>query len=138
MEEDTNKMNIDKFTIKTQECLQSAQQTAFEAGHPTIGNTHLLKGISENDEEIISYIFNKTGANLQRVIQANDSILKGLPVVSGNGNAPGLDRDANLSLMQAEQLMKEMGDEYVSIEHLFLALASGKCAVGTMIKDAGA
>ena len=59
-------MNINKFTIKAQECVQQAQQLAFENGNPSIENAHLMKSIFENDEEVISFIFNKTGANINR------------------------------------------------------------------------
>lgn len=129
-------MNINKFTIKAQECLQSAMQTAFENQNPGIDNSHILKGILDNDEEIIQYVFSKTGANLQRVVAANEAILKGLPKVS-SGNSQSLTSQANTTLMSAEKLMKEMGDEYVSVEHIILALIKNTDSVANLMKDAG-
>lgn len=130
-------MNINKFTIKAQECLQSAQQTAFENQNPSIENAHILKGIFDNDEEIISYLFSKVGANLQRVKSANDAIIKGLPKITSGDMAQSLSPQANTSMMMAEKIMKEMGDDYVSIEHLILALISNNDNVANLMKDAG-
>lgn len=129
-------MNINKFTIKAQECLQSAQQIAFEQQNPSIENAHLLGGILENDEEIITYVFSKTGANLQRVRTANESIINGFAKVSG-GNSQSLSSGANTTLMSAEKHMKEMGDEYVSVEHILLALIGNNDQVANTMKDAG-
>ncbi len=130
-------MNINKFTIKAQACIQSAQQSAFESQNPSIENAHILKGIFENDEEIISFVFSKIGANLQRVIQANDAIINGFPKITSGNPSLNLSNVANNTLMQAEKLMKEMGDEYVSVEHLLLALIQNNDAVGNLMKDAG-
>ncbi len=129
-------MNINKFTIKAQECIQSAQQLAFENNHPTIENAHILKGILENDDEICSYLFSKVGANLNRVKSANDAILKGYPKVSGAPNQT-LSNSSSNTLMYAEKMMKEMGDEYVSVEHLILSLINNNDNVGNLMKDAG-
>ncbi len=129
-------MNINKFTIKAQECIQSAQQLAFENNHPTIENAHILKGILENDDEICSYLFSKVGANLNRVKTANDAILKGFPKVSGSSNQT-LSNSSSNTLMYAEKMMKEMGDEYVSVEHLILSLINNNDNVGNLMKDAG-
>jgi ATP-dependent Clp protease ATP-binding subunit ClpB len=129
-------MNINKFTIKAQECIQSAQQLAFENNHPTIENAHILKGILENDDEICSYLFSKVGANLNRVKTANDAILKGFPKVSGSSNQT-LSNSSSNTLMYAEKMMKEMGDEYVSVEHIILSLINNNDNVGNLMKDAG-
>lgn len=129
-------MNINKFTIKAQECIQSAQQLAFENNHPTIENAHILKGILENDDEICSYLFSKVGANLNRVKTANDAILKGYPKVSG-ASSQTLSNSSSNTLMYAEKMMKEMGDEYVSVEHLILSLINNNDNVGNLMKDAG-
>ncbi len=135
--EEQQPMNINKFTIKAQSCVQSAQQSAFETQSPSIENAHLLKGIFDNDEEIISFVFSKLGANLQRVIQANDAIINGFPKVTSGNPSINLSNGANNTLMQAEKLMKEMGDEYVSVEHLLLALIQNNDAVGNLMKDSG-
>ena len=130
-------MNINKFTIKAQECVQQAQQLAFENGNPSIENAHLLKSIFENDEEVISFIFNKTGANINRAKSAVDAIIAGLPKVTGDQNNQFLSPTLNTTLMSAEKQMKEFGDEYVSIEHLIIALLSNNDTIGNLLKDAG-
>lgn len=130
-------MNINKFTIKAQECIQSAQQQAFENQNPSIENAHILQGIFDNDEEITSYLFSKTGANLQRVKSANEAIIKGLPKITSGDSAQSLSNQSNNTMMMAEKLMKEMGDEYVSVEHLILALISNNDQVANLMKDAG-
>ncbi|MES2617846.1 MAG: ATP-dependent chaperone ClpB [Bacteroidota bacterium] len=130
-------MNINKFTIKAQESVQSAQQLAFENSHAAIDNTHLLKSILENDEEVIAFIFSKTGANMGRTKQALDAMLNSLPKVTGDNSNLFLSPAANTTLMTAEKLMKEFKDEYVSTEHIVLALISNNDAVGHMLKDAG-
>lgn len=130
-------MNINKFTIKAQECIQSAQQIAFENQNPSIDNAHILKGILENDEEIITFVFSKVGANLQRVRSANDAIIASLPKITSGSPSQALSSQANTTLMQAEKLMKELGDEYVSVEHLILALIGNNDQVGHLMKDAG-
>ncbi len=129
-------MNFNKLTIKSQECIENAQQIAFEMNHPTIDNAHILAAILKNDEEILPFVFSKIGANLKRIEQANDAILKGMPKVSGQNNI-SLSNQANTTLMLSEKLMKEMGDEYIAIEHLFLALCSNNDSIGNLLKDAG-
>jgi ATP-dependent Clp protease ATP-binding subunit ClpB len=129
-------MNINKFTIKAQECIQSAQQSAFEAGHPVIENAHILKGVLENDEEVFSFLCGKVGANSARIKAANDALLNGMPKVNGQ-QTQALSNQANTTLMYAEKLMKEMGDEYVSVEHLILSLINNNDPVGNILKDAG-
>ncbi len=130
-------MNINKFTIKAQECVQQAQQLAFENGNPSIENAHLMKSIFENDEEVISFIFNKTGANINRAIAAVDAVIAGFPKVTGDQNNQFISPTLNTTLMSAEKLMKEFGDEYVSIEHLIIALLSNNDSIGNILKDAG-
>ncbi|MEZ4805243.1 MAG: ATP-dependent chaperone ClpB [Bacteroidia bacterium] len=130
-------MNINKFTIKAQECIQSAQQIAFEQQNPTIDNGHILKGIFNTDDEIINFVLSKLGANLGRIQQANDAILNSYPKVTSGSQNPALSSQANTTLMSAEKIMKEMGDEYVSVEHLILGLLSNNDSVANLLKDAG-
>ncbi len=130
-------MNINKFTIKAQECVQQAQQLAFENNNPSIENAHLLKSIFENDEEVISFIFNKTGANIGRAKAAVDAVIAGFPKVTGEAGNQFLSPTLNTTLMGAEKLMKEFGDEYVAIEHLIIALLSNNDTIGNLLKDAG-
>src|SRR5688572_22167447 len=111
-------MNLNKFTIKAQEALQTAQQSAFEHDQQTIENAHILKGLLDNDEEVFNFIFNKTGANKKRVEDADTAIINSLPRVSGGNNQQYLSPQANNTLMSAEKKLKDFGDEFVSVEHI--------------------
>ena len=128
-------MNINQFTIKSQEAVQRAQQLATEHNHQSIENGHLLKGILEVDENVIPFLLGKLSVNVKAVNSALDSIISSYPKVSGA--QVYLSQDANKSFQKAEKLAKDNGDEYVSIEHLFLAILSGSDAVSRMLKDSG-
>jgi ATP-dependent Clp protease ATP-binding subunit ClpB len=129
-------MNIDKFTIKAQQSIQAAQQLAYNNSHTAIEPVHLLKGIVEEDKEVLRFVFQKSGANADRIIQLTESILNSLPKGTPNSNLY-LSPAANQVLMEANKISTQMGDEFVSIEHLFLALLSGKDQTAQMLKDAG-
>ena len=130
-------MNINKFTIKAQECIQDAQQIAFEHQNPSIENAHILSSIFKQDDAIINFVFSKVGAQASRAQQANEAYIKSLPKVTAGSPTQSLSGTSNTMLMQAEKLMSQMGDEYVSIEHIILALIESKDAVGQLLKDAG-
>ncbi len=130
-------MNLNKFTIKAQECMQTAQQLAFENNNPAIENAHILKSIFENDEEVITFILNKTGANSQRIKQSVEAIIAGLPKIVGTQSNQFLSPQANTTLMAAEKAIKEFGDEYVAIEHLIIGLLSNNDTIANLLKDAG-
>ena len=130
-------MNINKFTIKAQECIQDAQQLAFEQQNPSIENAHILSSIFNQDDAIINFVFNKVGAQASRAKQANDALIKSLPKITAGTPTQSLSGACNTTLMQAEKLMGQMGDEYVAIEHIILALIESKDAVGQLLRDAG-
>lgn len=128
-------MTIDKFTIKAQEAVQKAQEICLSNQHPSIEKSHLLKGILSEDENATPYLLKKLDVNVARLQQALDAVLAGLPRVSG-GN-PALSHDAQQALVKATQLATEMGDEFVSIEHLLLALLNGSDTTAKLLKDSG-
>jgi len=137
---DTNKrkkldMNLNNFTIKSQEAVQQAQQIAQGFGHQQIENAHILKGIFEVDDNVIPFILNKLGANSDIFKQTLDNILKSFPKVSGGDIM--LSRVAGTMLTDAANIAKKMKDEYVSIEHLLLALLKSKGAASQLLKDNG-
>ena len=131
-------MNFNQFTIKAQESVQLAQQMAASNGNPSIETAHLLKGILQTDEQLTGFLFKKIGVNPTRISQGIDQILSTLPKVKVSGNNQlQLSSNANQVLIQATSFLKEFGDEFVSIEHLILALVKSNDTVGNLLKDAG-
>ena len=128
-------MNMNNYTIKSQEAVQAAVQLAQEKGQQAIETGHLLRGVIEKGENITNFIFNKLGVNSRNVLAALDRIVDGYPKVSGG--SPYLSDEANKVLEKATKLAGEMGDQYVSLEHILLGLLSVKDPVSGMLKDAG-
>jgi len=128
-------MNFNNFTIKSQEVVQQAQQIAQGLGHQQIENAHLLKGIFEVDENVIPFILNKLSVNIDIFKQTLENILQSFPKVSGGDIM--LSRTANNMLTDAANIAKKMKDEYVSIEHLLLAILKSKGDTSQLLKDNG-
>ncbi len=126
---------MNNYTIKSQEAVQAAVQLAQEKGQQAIETGHLLRGVIEKGENITNFIFNKLGINSRNVLAALDRIVDGYPKVSGG--SPYLSDEANKVLEKATKLAGEMGDQYVSLEHILLGLLSVKDPVSGMLKDAG-
>lgn len=130
-------MNIEKFTIKAQQSIQFAQQKAFELGHSQIEAVHLLHGMMHESKELVQFILQKTGIQVDRISQALAAIIKGLPTISGESKQPYLSPEANQVLLESTKIASAMKDEFVSVEHLLLAILSVNNAAGQMMKDAG-
>ena len=128
-------MNFNQFTIKAQEAVQAAQQLAMQNGQQGIETGHLLKGVLEADENVLPYLFKKLSVNSKALESALDAIILGYPKVSGG--QPYLSSAAQQAVSKATQLMSEMKDEFVSIEHLALAILAGSDAVARLLKDSG-
>jgi ATP-dependent Clp protease ATP-binding subunit ClpB len=128
-------MNINNFTIKSQEALQQAQQLAQELGHQQVENEHLYKAISMVDENVLPFLLKKLNVNEALVGQILDKELQSFAKVSG-GNLM-FSNEAGKTLNEASILAKDMGDEFVSIEHLLLAIYKSKSKVGRILKDQG-
>ncbi|SHJ15641.1 ATP-dependent Clp protease ATP-binding subunit ClpB [Hymenobacter daecheongensis DSM 21074] len=128
-------MNFNNFTIKAQEAVQKATEIAGANQQQAIETGHLLKGLFQSDENVLSFLANKLGVNLNILTPRLDSIVAAYPKVSGG--SPYLSNDANAALQRANNFLKEFEDEYVSVEHLLLGLLGGKDAVGTLLKDTG-
>jgi len=128
-------MDLNKFTIKSQEVLQKAQEIALGSQHQAVENAHILKGILLIDENVAPFLFKKLGVNFNVFKLALDKILESFSKVSG-GNIY-LSKDANTSLQKASLISSDMGDEFVSIEHLLLALTFAKDPAGQIITDNG-
>ena len=128
-------MNFDKYTIKAQETVQEAVNIAQRAGQQSIEPVHLLKALLEKATDVTNYIFQKLGVNAMQVSTLVNSEVEHLPRVAG-GN-PYLSNDANNVLLKAEDLSKSLGDEFVSVEPLFLALLAVNSSAARILKDAG-
>ncbi len=128
-------MNFNNFTIKSQEAVQKAQQIAQGYGHQQIENAHILKGILEVDENVTPFILNKLGVNMDIFKQTLENILKSFPKVEGGELM--LSKTANSMLLDASNIAKKMKDEYVSLEHLLLAILKSKGAASQLLKDNG-
>jgi ATP-dependent Clp protease ATP-binding subunit ClpB len=128
-------MDFSKFTLKTQEAIQKAQQVALEKGHQTIENAHLLKGVMLADTTITPFLLKKLNVNVALLQQALDKMLDSFPKVSG-GNM-SLSSEANIAINRAQNFLKEFNDEFVAIEHLLLAIGEGNDKASQMMRDAG-
>ncbi|HLF51794.1 ATP-dependent chaperone ClpB [Flavobacterium sp.] len=128
-------MNLNNFTIKSQEAIQQAQQIAQGFGQQQIENEHIFKGILEVDENVAPFILKKLNVNVNLFKQILDSTVQSFPKVSGGELM--LSRDANNSLLEANNIAKKMTDEYVSIEHLIIAIFKSKSKVAQILKDQG-
>jgi ATP-dependent Clp protease ATP-binding subunit ClpB len=128
-------MNLDKFTIKAQEAIQQSVQLAMEYGQQAIENAHLLEAVLEADQQLTAYLLGKLGVQPAKIRATNTQMLKSMARVEGG--QPYLSTDAQRTLAQARAKSKEIGDSYVALEHLLLALASGSDQTARMLKDAG-
>ena len=128
-------MNFNSFTIKSQEAIQKALEYTRSAGQQQIEPVHLLKAIITEGESLIKFIFQKVGANLALVSQQVDKEIGILPKVSGG--EPYLSRYSNDVLQKSLDIAKKMGDEYVTLEAILLALFEVNSPASTILKDAG-
>lgn len=128
-------MNLNQYTTKSQEAIQKAQQIALDFGHQSIEPQHLLEGILQVDENISAFLMKKSEADLNLIREKNREALEKLPRVEG-GNIY-LSQNANKILLDAPNVAKKMGDEYVTIEHLWLSLLEVNSEVSKILKDFG-
>ncbi|TJY36050.1 ATP-dependent chaperone ClpB [Pontimicrobium aquaticum] len=128
-------MNLNNFTIKSQEAIQQAQQIAQGFGHQQIENEHVFKAIFEVDENVLPFILKKLNVNVPLLQQALDKQLESFAKVSGGDIM--LSRDAGTALNEASIIAKKMKDDFVSIEHLILAVFKSKSKIAQMLKDQG-
>lgn len=126
-------MNLNKFTIKSQEAVQKAQEIATQFENQAIEPIHILKGILTADEHVIPFILKKLDVNFPVFSQAIDKIIESLPKVSGGSQY--LSNESNEVLRKAQTYLKEFNDEYVSIEHLLIALLEVKSTASSLMKD---
>ena len=128
-------MNVNNFTIKSQEALQQAQLVAQEIGHQQVENEHLFKGISQVDEHVLPFLFKKLALNESLILQILDKELERFPQVSGGDLM--FAQEAAKTVNQAAIEAKKMEDEFVAIEHLILAIFKSKSKIAQVLKDQG-
>ena len=128
-------MKFDNFTIKAQEAVQQALNKAERGGQQAVGTIHLLLGVLEVGENVTQFLFGKMGVNLQQVAQNATQEAARLPRVSGG--EPYLDREANAALTKAVDIAKQMGDSFVGLEPMLLALLITPSSTAQLLRDAG-
>lgn len=128
-------MNFNNFTIKSQEAIQRAQQLAQSYGHQQIENEHLFQGILEVDENVLPFLLKKNQVNVSLLKQVLEKTLENFPKVSGGDIM--LSRESSSSLNEALAIAKKMNDEFVSIEHLIIAIFKSKSKISQILKNQG-
>ena len=128
-------MNLNNFTIKSQEAVQSAQQVATSNGHQSIEPAHILRGMIDVDDNLLPFIFKKVNVNPDKITNGLKNIINTLPKVEG-GNIY-LSEESNKLFQKAIALAKTFGDEFVSLEHLLLSIISSKDKTGQFLRSEG-
>lgn len=128
-------MNFNNYTIKSQEAVQRAQQIAQSYGHQELQNEHFFKAIEEVDENVLPFLLKKLNINREQLSKVLETALQSFPKVGGGQMS--LSREANTMLNEAVNIAKKMNDEYVSIEHLILAIFKSNSKIGQSLKDQG-
>ena len=131
-------MNLNNYTIKSQEIIQHAQQSAFNNGNPNIETNHLLKALLDDEDSPVEYLLKKNNVNVAFVKNKVEESISKLPKVSGTEPAQSIGRELNNVLLRANGLLKTFKDEFVSVEHLLLAILQGSDDMTRLLKDAGA
>jgi ATP-dependent Clp protease ATP-binding subunit ClpB len=130
-------MNLNNFTIKAQEAVSRAQQLAFNGQSPAIDTEHLLKSLLGEEDSLVEYLLKKNNVNVHFVETKLDESIAKLPKSSSGEPAQSLSRDANNVLLKAGSALKQFGDEFVSPEHLLMAILQGSDNTAKILKDAG-
>ncbi len=130
-------MNLNNFTIKASEVLQQAQQLAFNAQNPTIETEHLMKALLDQEDSPVEYLLKKNNVTIPVLETKLDELIQKLPKTSGAEPAQALGRDANNVILRAGSVLKQFGDEFITPEHLVLALVQGNDATAKLLKNSG-
>ncbi|HOZ80292.1 MAG TPA: ATP-dependent chaperone ClpB [Ferruginibacter sp.] len=130
-------MNLNNFTIKAQEAIAQSQQQAFNNQNPNIETEHLLKALLTEDDSAIEFLLKKNNVNVNFVESKIDESIKKLPKAQSGEPAQMVSRDMNTVMLKAASNLKAFGDEFVSVEHLLLAVIQGNDNTAKILKDAG-
>ena len=129
-------MNQNNLTVKASEALQQAQQIAFNNKNPNIETEHILKALIDTEDSPVDYLLRKNNVTLNLVNNKLEELIKKLPATSGEP-AQALGRDANNMILRANSVLKTFGDNFITPEHLLLAILNGNDAASKLLKDAG-
>ena len=130
-------MNLNNYTIKSQEIIQQAQQLAFNNSSPNIETNHVLKALLNDDDSPVDFLLKKNNVNVSFVETKVDNSIAKLPKASGTEPAQAISRDLNNALLKANASLKTFNDEFVSVEHVLLGLLQTNDDMGRLLKDAG-
>ena len=130
-------MNLSNFTIKAAEAIQQAQQLAFNHSNSNIETEHMLKALLEQQDSPVEYLLKKNAVNLQQLDTRLDEQIGRLPKISGGEPAQSISRDANNVVLRAGAVIKQFGDEFITPEHLLLAIVQGNDNTAKLLKDTG-
>jgi ATP-dependent Clp protease ATP-binding subunit ClpB len=131
-------MNLNNFTIKAQEAIAQAQQLAFNHGNVNIETEHLLQSLLEQEDSPVEYLLKKNNVSLNLLETKLEEAINRLPKVSSGAQpAQSIGRDANNAILRAGTILKQFGDEYVSVEHLLVSIIQGNDHAARLLKDAG-
>lgn len=130
-------MNLNNFTIKAQETIAKAQQIAFNNGNPNIETEHLLKALLTDEESPVSFLLKKNNLNVAFLESKVDEAINKLPKIQSGEPAQAISRDLNNVILRSGALLKAFGDEFVSVEHLLLAVLQGNDNAAKLLKDGG-
>ncbi|HEX8461724.1 MAG TPA: ATP-dependent Clp protease ATP-binding subunit, partial [Segetibacter sp.] len=130
-------MNLNNYTIKSQEIIQQAQQLAFNNGNPNIETNHVLKALLDDENSPVDFLLKKNNVNVAFVKTKIEESIAKLPKVSGSEPAQAVGRDLNSALLKANAVLKEFKDEFVSVEHLLLGIIQGNDDMAMLLKNAG-
>ena len=131
-------MNLNNYTIKSQEIIQQAQQLAFNHNNPNIEINHLLKALLDDEESPVEFLLKKNNVNVAFVKTKIAESIEKLPKVSGTEPAQSIGREMNNLLLRSNSVMKDLKDEFVSVEHILLAIVQGNDDMAMLLKNAGA
>lgn len=129
-------MDFKKYTVKSQEVLNKAAEITLAGQQQAIESGHLLKAIIETDENVMGFLFKKLSVNENQLSAQLDEVVKGYPKVSGD-QQPYLSNEAAAALQRAEKSLKDLGDEFVAVEHMILGILTGKDKVASMLREQG-
>ncbi|KYP13023.1 AAA family ATPase, partial [Flavihumibacter sp. CACIAM 22H1] len=130
-------MNLNNFTVKAAEIIQQAQQLAFNGQHTNIETEHFLKALLDQQDSPIEYLLKKNSVTVPQLEQQLDQLIDKLPKAQGTDPAQSISRDANNVVLRAGAALKSFGDEFVTPEHLLLAIQQGNDSTAKLLKDAG-
>lgn len=130
-------MNLNNFTIKAQEAIAQAQQIAFNNGNPNIETEHLLEALVSDEDSPVNFLLKKNNLNISFLQNKLEQSIAALPKVQGGDPAQSISRDLNNAVLRAGTTLKNFGDEFVSVEHLLLALLQGNDNTAKLLKDGG-